>query len=56
MCSLSEYQGLSMRTGLSARGKIERGSDKGDSYIQWLVRVCGGVRVWLPRIRKERMK
>ena len=32
-----------MRTGLSARGKIDRELDKGDSYTQGLVKVCGCV-------------
>ena len=36
-----------MRTEISARGKIDRESDKGDSHTEGLVRVCGGVRMWL---------
>ena len=47
MCSLSVYKGMSMRTGLRARGKIDRESDKDDSYTQRLLRVCSVVRMWL---------
>ena len=36
-----------MRTELSAREKIDRESDKGDSHTEGLVRVCGGLRMWL---------
>ena len=43
----SEYKDISMRTGFSARGKIDRESDKGDSCTEGLVRVCGGVMTWL---------
>ena len=32
---------MNLRTGLNARGKIDRQSDTGDSYTQGLVRVCG---------------
>lgn len=33
---------ISMHTGLSVRGKIDRASDRGDLYTQGPVRVCGG--------------
>ena len=39
MCPLPEYKSISMPSGLSARGKIDRESDEGDSYTQGLVRV-----------------
>ena len=38
-----------MLTELSARGKIDRESDKGDSYTQVLVRVCGGYSAISPK-------
>ena len=41
VCSLSEYKGISKRIGLSARWKIDRVSDMGDSYTQGHVRVFG---------------
>ena len=47
MCPLPEYKDISMRTELSPRKKIDRESDKGDSHTVGLVRVCGGVRMWL---------
>lgn len=42
--SLSECKGISMRTGLSARRKIDKESGKGDSCTRGLVRVCVAVR------------
>ena len=36
-----------MRIGLSGRGKIDRESVKSDLYTQELVKVCGGMRMWL---------
>ena len=36
---------MTMHTGLNARGKIDRESDKGDSYAQGLVSVYGAVNV-----------
>ena len=46
MCLLHVYKDISMRTGLSARGKIDRESDKCDSYPEGLVGVRGSVVAW----------
>ena len=52
MCPLSKYQDMSMYMGLNAKGKIDRESDKGNSYAQGLVGVYGGenVRMRLPQL------
>ena len=42
-----------MRTELSAREKIDRESDKGDCHKVGLVRVCGGVRMWLLQLLQD---
>ena len=47
VCPLLEYKDISMHTELSARKKINRESDKGDSHTVGSVSLCGGVRIWL---------
>ena len=51
MCPLPEYKGISMRSGLNARRTIDR-----DSFTQGLVRVRGGVRMWLLQMRPVAMR
>ena len=58
MCPLSENKDISIRTGLSARGKIDRRSGNGDSYTQGLVCTCGdeNVRMRLPQFSGQTIK
>ena len=47
LCPLPFYKDISMRTELSASEKIDRESDESDLHTVGLVRVYGGVKLWL---------
>ena len=55
MCSWPEYKGISMRTGLSTKGKIDRESDKGNSTHKGS-QECGGGSVRMGLLRPREME